>query len=135
MTEPTAAELIDRYVQLRDKKRAIEARHKEELSKYNEFMAQLEARLLGILNDHHMENMKTQYGTAYKSLRTSATVTDWPLTLGYIREKEEWSLLEARVSKRAAQDLIEETGQPIPGVETKSEVCVNVRKASEPAGR
>jgi hypothetical protein len=50
--------------------------------------------------------------------------------LGFVRAKEAWDLLEARVSKLAAQELIKETKLPIPGVETSSEVVVNVRRAS-----
>ena len=52
---------------------------------------------------------------------------DWPETLRYIREREAWDLLEARVSKTAAAVVVEETGAPIPGVETTSEIRVNVQ--------
>jgi hypothetical protein len=74
--------------------------------------------------------MKSPHGTAYRTVRTSAKVIDWVQTLTYIREHNAWDLLEARVSKLAAQELIKETKLPIPGVETSSEVCINVRRAS-----
>jgi hypothetical protein len=74
--------------------------------------------------------MKSPHGTAYRTVRTSAKVIDMVEFLGFVRAKEAWDLLEARVSKLAAQELIKETKLPIPGVETSSEVCVNVRRAS-----
>lgn len=130
----TAEQMIDRYVRLRDRVKDIKAKHSEELAPYAEAMNTLEGWLLESMNQSGLKSMKAPSGTAYKSLRTSTKVLDWPATLAYIREREAWDLLEARVSKTAAAVVVEETGEPIPGVETTSEVVVNVRRASATAG-
>jgi hypothetical protein len=133
LTRPPMAvdALIENYVRLRDKKKTIEDRHKEELAPFKQTMEQIEGWLLEALNQAQVDSMKGRHGTAYKTLRTSAVVRDWTATLAFIRDNGLWDLLEARVSKLAAQAIIEETNKPIPGVETSSEVVVNVRRAGE----
>lgn len=126
----SADDMIDKYIRLRDKTKAIKERHVEELAPYAKAMDVLEAWMLEALNNARLQSMKSAHGTAYKTTRTSAKVTDWPAVLAFIKTREAWDLLEARVSKLAAQSIIDETGQPIPGVETASEIVVNVRKAS-----
>lgn len=130
----SADDMITKYIRLRDKVKEIKARHTDELKPYGEAMGMLEGWMLESMNTAGLKSMKSPHGTAYKSLQTSAKVVDWTATLSYIRENEAWDLLEARVSKTAAQTVIEETKQPIPGVETSSEIRVNVRKASATAG-
>jgi len=125
---PTVDWMIDKYVQIRERKRALEAKHKEELSKYNDGLARIEGLLLQAMQDNNLNSMKSVHGTAYKATRTSAKVVDWVQTLQFIRANEAWDLLERRVSKLAVQAVMEETKQPIPGVECASEICVNVRK-------
>lgn len=127
----TVDKLIQDYVALRDKKKALQERHQQELLPFNTMMARVEAYMLEALNRAGVESMRGKHGTIYKSLRTSAVVRDWPLTLDFIKAHAAWHLLEARVGKNAAYDMIKETGEPIPGVETSAEVTVNVRRAGE----
>ena len=126
----TADAMIERYVKLRDKKKEIEARHKDELAPFNDALKRLEGFMLEALNQSGLDSMKSAHGTAFKSTRTSATVKDWPLTLAFIREHQAWDLLEARVAKTVAYQIIADTQAPIPGVETSAELTVNVRRPS-----
>ena len=121
--------MIQKYVALRDKKEAIEEKHKAELVPFREAMNMLEAYMLEALDNQGLQSMRSPHGTAFKKLRTSAKVTSWSEVLDFIRANNAWDLLEQRVSKLAAQNIIEETKKPIPGVETTSEVCVNVQRA------
>ena len=129
-TRMTVDEMIHKYVAIRDRKKAIEEQQKATLQPYNEILSKLEGYMLEAMNTTGLNSMKSPHGTAYRTVRTSAKVIDWVQTLTYIREHNAWDLLEARVSKLAAQELIKETKLPIPGVETSSEVVVNVRRAS-----
>lgn len=127
----TVDKLIQDYVALRDKKKAIQERHQQELLPFNSMMARVEGYMLEALNRAGIESMRGKHGTIYKSMRTSAVVRDWPLTLAFIKAHDAWHMLEARVAKNAAFEVIKETGEPIPGVETSAEVTVNVRRAGE----
>ena len=130
MSEGNVDQLIDSYVKLRDRKKQLEDQHKQTLAPYNDALSRIEGHLLEAMNATGLSSMKSAHGTAYKSMRTSAKVVDWAATLTYVRENNAWDLLEARVSKLAAQEVIKETNKPIPGVETTSELCVNVRRAT-----
>jgi hypothetical protein len=126
----TVDQLVEAYVKLRDKKEAIERAHKNQLAPYRSAMQQIEAVLLTHLNEAHLESMRAHAGTAYKTVRTSARVVRWAETLDFIREKELWELLEARVSKVAVEAVVAEMQAGIPGVEIVREVCVQVRRGS-----
>jgi hypothetical protein len=125
--------VIENYVKLRDKKKSIEERHKAELAPFKETMDQLEGWMLEALNNAGLDSMKSSHGTVYKSTRTSAVVREWQATLDFIRANNAWDLLEARVSKLATFAIIKDTNAPVPGVETSTEVVVNVRRAGEKA--
>lgn len=126
----TVDAMIEKYVKLRDKKKEIADAHAAQIAPFDAAMDRLEGYMLEALNASGLSSMKSVHGTAYKSLRTSAKVIDMGDFLGYVRTNNAWDLLEARVSKLAAQQVITETKKPIPGVETSSETCVNVRRAS-----
>lgn len=123
------ADVIEKYVQLRDKKAEIKAEFDKRVSGIDEAMDKIEQFLLGHFNETGQDSAKTAFGTAYKQKRTSATVADWPLTLGYIRENERWDLLEKRVNKKVIEDGVEETGEIPPGVNLRTEFVINVRKS------
>lgn len=124
----TVDQLVEKYILLRDRKEAIAKRHKAELEPYGSALEKIEAVLLTHLNNAKIEAMRASSGTAYKTVRTSAKVTAWSKTLDYIREKELWELLEARVSKVAVEAIVAETQAGIPGVEIVRETCVQVRR-------
>jgi hypothetical protein len=121
--------MISKYIQLRDRKREMEQRHKDELRPYTDMMLQLEGRLLAELDRAGVNSMKAPGGTVYRAVRTSATVQDWDRVFAFIRRHELWELLEARVSKTAALAVIEERGEPIPGIAIARAATLNVRRA------
>lgn len=126
----TTEKAIEKFIILRDQVAAIKKRQSQELAPFTGAMDILEAWLLSDLEAANVEAMRASTGTVYKSIRTSATVKEWSKTLTYIRENLAWELLEARVSKLAVEAILEETKQPIPGVQLTREVLVNVRKPS-----
>lgn len=125
----TTAQLVEKFILLRDKKAEIEKRHKTELAPFNLIMGQFEAFMLDDLNQIGGESLKTEHGTIYKSTRTSATVKDWPATFEYIRSNDLWDMLEHRVSKTAVLADIEEKGAPVPGVNVTQDITLNIRRA------
>lgn len=118
-----------KYLALRRRVAEIKERHSAELAPYALVMGSLENWMLSDLNDAGVKSMRTDAGTVYTSTRTSAKVVAWSKTLDYIREHEAWELLEARVNKTAAEAVIQETGEPIPGVEVSRDTSLNVRSA------
>ena len=84
LSERSTDELIEKYIKIRDRKEALAKKHKEELAQYVQAMSAIENDMLRRLNDEQAEKIATQHGTAYKTVRTSATVADWETVLQYI---------------------------------------------------
>lgn len=125
---PTTDAVVQAYIQLRDRKKEIATRHKEELAPVNQKMAALETYLLRELLKAKELSKKTPHGTAYRTKRTYAKVEDWDAAFDFIRNNELWHFLEHRVSKEAVQEFIEAQGTPPPGVSVSIEDAVNVRR-------
>lgn len=122
-------ELVEKYIELRDKKAQLSAAFKQKTAKLDAVLDKIEGVLLQQFKDLGMESVRTKAGTAYKSTRTSATVADWDQTLDYIRRKELWNMLDKRVNKAAVEQFKEEHDDLPPGVNWREEVVVNVRRS------
>lgn len=125
----TTDRAIGKFVELRDRIAAIKKEQAKALAPFNVALATVEAWLLEDLNSAKVDSMRAGTGTVFKTVRTSASVSSWEDALNFIREREAWELLEARVSKTAVEAIIEETKQPVPGVKTSREYVLNVRRA------
>lgn len=124
----TPGQMIERYLQLRRLIHDKEAGHKKELAPLVELRAQLEGALLGYLNENDIDSTRSDAGIAFKSTATSVSVKDWQATLTFIRERQLWDLLEARVSKTAALEMLEEKSETIPGVDISQVTVLRVRQ-------
>lgn len=120
--------LVTKYIAARDKKQAIMDEAKQKAAKIDAVLEKIEGVILQSFNETGAESVKTAMGTAYKSTRTSVTVADWDAALNFIREGEHWEMLERRVSKKAVEEFKEETGDFPPGLSTRVEVTINVRR-------
>lgn len=125
----TVDRAVAKYISIRDQIAALKKEQAKALLPYEAALETLAGWLLNDLNTAKVVSMRALTGTAYKSVRTSATVEDWPAVLAYIKENEAWDLLEARVSKLAVAAVVEDTKAPVPGVKTSREIIVNVRKS------
>ena len=120
--------VIAGYVKLRDAKNAMVKKQKEELDPLQTKIDFLENYLQKYLLDRNVESIRTEAGTAFLQRATSATVRDWVATLEYIVANKDWDLLEARVSKTAVKDFIEQHGSCVPGVEFSEAIVTRVRR-------
>jgi hypothetical protein len=122
-------DIIEKYIELRDKKSELSAAYKKKVAGLDAALDQLEAILLEKLNEIGMDSAKGSTGTVYKSRRTSATVADWDYVLDHIQKNELWNMLEKRVSKQAVEQYVEEHGDLPPGINWREELVVNIRRS------
>jgi len=116
------------YRNLRDRKKDIADRHKEELAPINNKMRELENWMLAALNEQGANSIKTPSGTVFKKVDVSVKIDDWSSALKMIREEGLWHMLEHRLSKTAVEEYIKAEGVAPPGVAINSTIVVNVRK-------
>jgi phage host-nuclease inhibitor protein Gam len=123
------SEAVSLYIQLRDKKAAMKAEFEASIAPLNEKMDKLEAKLLDVFNKTGMDSVKTETGTAYTAVRTTASIADREAFMDYVKANEEWSLLEARASKTAVEQFRDSNnGELPPGINVRSERVVNIRR-------
>lgn len=125
----TTGELIGMYIKIRDKKKAVQDKHKKELAPINEAMQKLEDHFQKIMDAADLENLKSDDGTAYKAVQTSVTVADWDAFKEYIIRAHAWHMLDKRANKTAVEEVLEETGELPPGLDIKRHIKVNVRRS------
>jgi len=115
--------LISYYIQLRDRKKEMQTRHKEELEPIEGGLMKLEGMMQERLNDMGVEKMGGDTGTVFTKVNTSITVEDWESVLGYIKSNDAFDILDRRVNKTAAQ----ERGD-VPGLRTSQIKTIQVRR-------
>ncbi len=121
--------IVERYVQMRDKKAEMTAAFKASVADLDAGMAKLEGAIMDTLNAQGVESVRTNAGTAFKSVSTSATVADWDSYLGFVKANDRWDMLEKRCSKLAVEQYKVANDDLPPGINWKSAVTVNVRRA------
>jgi hypothetical protein len=119
---------VDKYLAIRQKKREMEARHKEELAPINKALSALEDYFQSAMDQNGLEQLKSGSGTAYKSVQTSVKASDKIAFLEWVKQHEAWHLLDIRPAKTAVEEFIDEEGTPPPGVDMTRHLKVNVRK-------
>lgn len=124
------SEAVELYIKLRDKKAQIKAEMDAKMAPINENMAKLEAKLLEAFTKVGMDSVKTEFGTAYTTTRVTASVADRSVFMDYVKEHDEWDLLEVRASKTAVEQFRTIHDDIPPGVSIREERVVNVRRSS-----
>lgn len=124
-------ELIQKYIMVRDKKSQLKKAYEEEAGKLDAVMDKMEAIILKTFETTGQDSAKTEFGTAYKSTRSSATVADRDTFLGWVMEAPEdrTIFLENRVNKTAVEQFKAANDDLPPGVNWRSEVVVGIRRA------
>lgn len=124
-------EAVSLYIKLRDQKAAMKAEYEEKCKPILEKMDKLEAKLLEAFQTAGMDSIKTEFGTAYVSTRTSCSVVDREVFMSHVRTLDDWPLLEVRPAKSAVEQYrAANEGRLPPGVNWSEERVVNVRRAS-----
>ena len=123
------SELIGKYVDLRDRKKAIQERHKQELAPYNEGLDGIESAILNYFNEVGVNSAASDFGTAYRSMRESFTVEDPILFREWVQEQGDLAYFENRASKEAVKQHLEATGALPPGIKYNAESTIGVRRS------
>jgi hypothetical protein len=124
------ARYIDRYIKIRDKKKEMQDRHKAELAPINTALDALEQGFLNHLNGTNSDNAVAKgIGTAYRTVRHSATIEDGATFRRHVIGAEAWHLADWKANANAVHEAMVETKAPVPGVKFSSEAVVNIRRS------
>jgi len=130
----TPAWAIETYLSIREEERVDKAEFSKRSAERKNKMDLLETFLLGTMNERGEEQIKTDVGTAYKSPQMRMTMTDRQAVIDFTIDRIEandpnaFDLFTNHINKEEVKRLLDE-GTPVPGVDVKTFVACNVRKA------
>ena len=128
-TPPKVDALVERYVLLRDRKAAMKKDYDASVLEIDKGMERVEAYLQNLMNELGATSFRTPFGTAYTTLRTSASCADWDSLLPWIQDGGHWSALEHRVSKSFVEAYKAEHNDIPPGVNWTEARSVNIKRS------
>lgn len=123
------SDLVAKYIELRDKKYELKHQYDFKAAQLDEVLGKIESKLLQVFDSAGMDSVKTEFGTAYASTRSTASVADKEAFMNFIKENEEWSLMEVRAAKLAIEQYKTANGDLPPGVNYREERVVNIRRS------
>lgn len=121
--------LIEKYIQLRDKKTQMKSEFDAKLAPIEEAMQKIEAHIMKTLNELGSDRIGGATGVAFKSTQNSATVADKELFRQFVLENDRWELADIRASKTAVKEYIDENDDLPPGINWRSETVIRVNRS------
>ena len=137
MSEPvkfkSIDEAIEAYVNTRDELRAKQQAFKLEEDAMKANMEQISMWLRDKADELGVDSFKTQFGTAYRSVKASYRVATggWDNFIGWVKETGNFQCLEKRVAKLATKEIHDDTGEIPPGLDYVAEVEFDVRRPTK----
>jgi len=124
-------DMVCKYIQLRDKKSEFKKEFEGKVAKLQEVMDKIEAVLLQKFSEDGSDSVRTEQGTAYKSVRTSASVADRDVYLSWLLADpdERIVFLDVRANKTAVEQYKAANDDLPPGLNWREEVVINVRRS------
>lgn len=127
----TPADVIAKYVELRDKKKVADETFSAWLTaNYTAPMQYLERWLLERLDELGVDSISGPEGTgtAYKKRSVSVTIADKREFQRHVIGSEEWELADWRANKTAIEGLVEKGEGLPPGVNYTSFMSIGIRR-------
>ena len=128
----TAAELVKKYLAIRDYVTSEQKRFEEHIARYKQDMEAISSQLLDMANTQGCDAFNTEFGTAYKSRIMNVKVEKREELLDFCNEH--WDeigneLLLISAQKDAVKRWLDEEGQTPPGVSVNYFTRINIRRS------
>ena len=121
--------IIERYIKLRDKKAQMKAAFDASTSDINNAMTRCEQVILEEINSQGVESVRTEFGTAFKSVTTSVTAADGEMFMQFCIANDRMDMMEKRPNKTAVEEYKAANDDLPPGINYRQAVSLNVRRA------
>lgn len=126
----TADKLVRVYIKMRDKRAELKAAYEAEDEKIKEQMAMVEGHLLDICKNTGAESIRTEHGTAIRSVQTRYWTGDWASMHKFIRDNNALDLVERRISQLSMKNFLRDNPDLMPpGLNVDNKYVVTVRRS------
>ena len=120
--------LLTLMINIRDRRAKRKEAYESEDAVDRNAQNKIEEAFLGRFSDRNVDSISKGSIKAYKTTRSSATISDTEAFLTHIKETENWGLLDVRAKKLAVEKYSEEKGCLPPGVKWNETLVVNCQK-------
>ena len=126
MTDISLESLIRVFNKMRDKKEGLDS----EVKALEHKMAAIKVAINDMMREEGMESIRTTAGTAYRTLKTTYSPTDWGIMHNFIMERHLPDLLEKRLHQGNMKKYLEENPEDVPpGLNSLMEYSVTVKRS------
>lgn len=130
MTTPKIEQVIEGLLKIRDKRAELKAAFKIEDDKLAEMEERGENWLLSHLTDLGVDNVKTQFGTAFTQTKMRSSIGDWGHFSTWAAETGNVDLLQHRLNEANLKTYMESSGNQLPpGVATSPVRTITIRRS------
>jgi hypothetical protein len=128
MTTVNLDAVVAKYVELRNKKKALEDSISEQIDEINANLTKLEAYLKVQMDGQGLTSVKSKHGTAFLTTSDYANVANWDDVLNFIITNNSFDLLNKAINKTAVRAYIDTHKAIPPGVNYGTKIEVSIRK-------
>lgn len=123
--------LVAAYIQIRDRRAQRKAAFDNEDFDDKAKQEKIEAEFISRFNTRGAQSVRTEFGTAYRELKSSATVADREAYVGWILEspQERLVFLDVKANKTSVKEYRAANDDIPPGLNWSETICVNFRRA------
>jgi len=122
--------LIATYVRIRDARSELKATYKKEDDVLKSKLETLESALSSMFDDNGVTNVKTQSGTAYRTVKTRYWAPDWDEFRKFVVEHDALGLFENRVAQGNMKEYLEHYPDLAPPIRADSRYSITVRRGN-----
>lgn len=122
--------LVRTFTRLRDQRKVKMDEMEKEIEKIETKMDTVKAAIMEQMKASGVNSVKTEYGTAYRTTRTTYSTSNWDEFYKFVLEHREPGLLERRIHQGNMKEFLEQHPELLPpGLNANSEYTVTVRKS------
>lgn len=133
---PSLDKLVQAYKAIGDHRTAKRHAWEAEDQQLEAGQIKIKAAILQVMNSTGATSIRTDHGTAIRTLKTKPSVADWTSVYDWIMaDPERFELLEKRVKSTFVKQYMDENdGQLPPGINVHQEYEISVRRPTSAPG-
>lgn len=122
---------VKKYIELRTTLDAARKEYQQIESDLKAKMQDIEFEILNVSDQLGVNSLKTEFGTAYRAVKSSYRILDWETYLDWAEKNDALHTIQKRVTKSAVDEIVNETlgGDLPPGIDLYTEMTINIRKS------
>lgn len=126
----TVDKLVPLYIACRNQLATDTKGYKTRRERVKTFMGMISMTLRDKADAVGTDTFRGTYGTAYRQVKEKFSINDWTAFTNYLKQTQNFQILQKRVSPNAVKEIREADGALPPGVQNFTEVEFAVRSPS-----